>query len=72
MAKSLFALHREGSSTPAFNVVDTAGAVTVEVEGTQLLAEQQAAIADATDAATAITQINAVLDALQAHGLIAT
>ena len=71
MAKSLFTLHREGSSTPAFNVVDTAGE-REEHQYVLLLAEQQAAIADATDAATAITQVTAVLDALQAHGLIAT
>jgi hypothetical protein len=72
MAKSVLAVHREGSDSPAFEVLDTAGAVTVKVDGTQILAEQQGAIADATDAATAITQINAILDALQAHGLIAT
>ena len=71
MAKSLFKVVREGAET-GFEVTETAGAVTVKIDGTQILAEQQAAIADATDAATAITQINAILDALQAHGLIAT
>lgn len=71
MAKSLIAVTKEGG-TVGFEVKDTAGAVTVEVDGTRILAEQQAAIADATDAATAITQVNAILDALQAHGLIAT
>jgi len=33
---------------------------------------QQSAIADATDAATAITQLNAVIDALEAYGLLAS
>jgi hypothetical protein len=33
---------------------------------------QQAAIADATDAATAITQLNDVIAALEAYGLLAT
>lgn len=69
--KSLIAVTKEGG-TVGFEVKDTSGAVTVEVDGTRILAEQQNAIADATDAATAITQINAILDALQAHGLIAT
>jgi hypothetical protein len=32
--------------------------------------EQRPAIADATDAASAITQVNAVISALQDHGLI--
>lgn len=34
--------------------------------------DQEAHIADATDAATAITTINAVIDALEAYGLLAT
>jgi len=71
MAKSLLKVTREGADA-GFEVLETSGAITVLVDGTQILAEQQAAIADATDAATAITQINAILDALQAHGLIAT
>ena len=33
---------------------------------------KQAAIADATDAATAITRINAVILALETYGLLAT
>lgn len=33
---------------------------------------QQAHIADATDAATAITQVNAVIAVLEAYGLTAT
>jgi hypothetical protein len=71
MAKSLLKISREGQ-TSGFEVLETSGAITVLLDGTQILAEQQGAIADATDAATAITQVNAILDALQAHGLIAT
>ena len=33
---------------------------------------QQATVADATDAATAITQVNAVIAALEAYGLLAS
>ncbi len=35
-----------------------------------LAVEQRPAVADATDAASAITQVNAVIAALQDHGLI--
>ncbi|HRY07255.1 MAG TPA: hypothetical protein P5114_09050 [Hyphomicrobiaceae bacterium] len=34
--------------------------------------DQEATIADATDAATAITQLNAVIAALEAYGLLAS
>lgn len=34
--------------------------------------DQEAHIADATDAATAITRVNAVIAALEAYGLLAT
>lgn len=40
--------------------------------GTKVVGAQGAAVADATDAATAITQLNALLARLRAHGLIAT
>jgi hypothetical protein len=40
--------------------------------GTQILTSQQAAVADATDAASAITQLNSLLAKLRTHGLIAT
>ena len=40
--------------------------------GKAITGTQQAAIADATDAASAITQLNAVIAALEAHGLIAS
>lgn len=35
-------------------------------------AVQQATVADATDAATAITQLNAVIAALETYGLLAS
>lgn len=82
MAKSLFALKREGSSTPAFEVSVDAGAVTVEVEGNAILAEQQSAIADLNQDISATyveaevqaisDKVDAILAALRAHGLIAT
>lgn len=43
----------------------------VRVNGTQVVGERGAAVADATDAATAITQLNALLARLRVHGLIA-
>lgn len=70
MADSLFAVHRVGSDNPAFEVVNTGGAVTIKVDNTQILAERQAAVSDATDTTTAISQLNLVIDALEAHGLI--
>jgi len=42
------------------------------VGGTQVVGAQGAAVADATDAASAITQLNALLARCRAHGLIAT
>lgn len=69
MAKSLLKVSREGQ-TSGFEVLETSGAITVLLDGTQILAEQQAAVDDATDAATAITSINAIIDALEAHGLL--
>jgi len=44
----------------------------VNVAGNKVLGPRQPAIADATDAASAITQLNAALAALREHGLIAT
>lgn len=43
-----------------------------KVDGTQVVGNQGAAVADATDAASAITQLNALLARLRTHGLIAT
>lgn len=45
---------------------------TVKCQGNQVIAAQGAAVADATDAASAITQLNALLARCRAHGLIAT
>lgn len=70
MAKSLLAVTREGG-TVALEVLETSGAITIKLDGTQILAEQQAAVNDATDAATAISKLNLVIDALEAHGLLA-
>jgi hypothetical protein len=50
--------------------VDVSGVY--KVDGTQVVSNQGAAVADATDAASAITQLNAALARLRAHGLIAT
>lgn len=43
---------------------------TYHVDGVQVVGPQGAAVADAVDAATAITQLNALLARLRAHGLI--
>lgn len=43
-----------------------------KVNGTQVLGAQGAAVADATDAASAITQLNALLARCRAHGIIDT
>lgn len=42
------------------------------VGGTKVIGAQGAAVADATDASSVITQLNALLSRLRAHGLIAT
>ena len=44
----------------------------LKVDGVQVVGNQGAAIADATDAASAVTQLNLLLSRLRAHGLIAT
>ena len=43
-----------------------------QVSGTQVVGAQGATVADATDAASVITQLNALLARCRAHGLIAT
>ena len=48
--------------------VDCAG---FKVSSTTVVTSQQTAVDDATDAATAITSLNSVIDALEAHGLLA-
>ena len=45
MAKTLFALKKEGSNTNAFEILDTAGVVSFKVDGTAVLGEQAAAVA---------------------------
>jgi hypothetical protein len=42
------------------------------VTGNQVIGARGAAVADATDAASAITQLNSLLAPCRAHGLIAT
>jgi len=44
----------------------------VSLSGTQVLAEQQAAVADATDAPSVILRLNELLARCRTHGLIAT
>jgi len=51
---------------------DCATAKGLKVAGTQVVTNQGAAVADSTDAASAITQLNALLARCRAHGLIAT
>ena len=46
--------------------------VIYDSNGVAITGDQQTHIADATDAATAITQVNAALAALEAHGLVAS
>lgn len=52
--------------------VNLASGKVLKVNGTQVVTSQGAAVADATDAASAITQLNALLARVRAHGLIAT
>lgn len=52
--------------------VNCTGTTGLAVNGTKVLGAQGAAVADATDNPTAITQLNALLARLRTHGLIAT
>lgn len=67
-----------GGGTAVFQNMDVVAAsfktstVYKDSNGVQILHNQEAAIADATNAATAITQLNLLLAAARAHGLIAT
>lgn len=54
--------------TTDFNIDDAGG---LQVQGTKVMGAQGAAVADATDAASAITQLNAWLARARAHGSIA-
>lgn len=50
----------------------TGGGDGVFMNNVRVVGDQGAAVADATDAATAITQLNALLARMRSHGLIAT
>jgi len=52
--------------------MDLASGKVYKVNTTQVVGAQGAAVADATDAASAITQLNALLARCRTHGLIAT
>ena len=79
---AFYALHMSGTSEPELWLKDSAGLTKVQLEaegggrlkfaGTQVVGNQGAAIADATDAASAITQLNLLLARCRTHGLIAT
>ena len=68
------------SSAPVIAIQGTDGTVnskffgdgTIAVGGNLVITSQQAAVANATDAADVITQLNALLARLRTHGLIAT
>ena len=49
-----------------------ASSYALSIAGTKVLGAQGTAIADATDAATAISQLNLLLARARAHGFIAT
>ena len=70
MAKTLFALKKEGSTTNAFEVLDTAGVVSVKIDGIAVMGEQAAAQADA--AAATATAIAAAVPAAAADALART
>ncbi len=66
-------LYRSAADTlktdDTFNIGNSGG---LQVSGTKVVGVQGAAVADATDAATVITQLNALLARARAHGLIVT
>ena len=51
--------------------VDIRSGGSLLVEGTKVVGARGAAVANATDSASAVTQLNALLERLRAHGLIA-
>lgn len=61
-----------GSSEGTIELNGTDENAHIKVGGHKVLGAQGAAVADATDAASAITQLNALLARLRAHGIIAT
>lgn len=56
----------------AANNINLASGKVLKVNGTQVVGAQQAAIADATDAATTMARLNDLLAACRAHGIIDT
>lgn len=58
--------------TPVWEMLDVSGTLKMRIAGTQVLTEQQAAIADDASGAANQAKVNAILAALRAHGLIAT
>ena len=70
--KTLFRVVGEGvHDDNGLAIVDIDGALRLRMGANYVLAEQQASIADATGTADSITRINLIIDAMQAHGLIA-
>ena len=69
-------LHADGVGVLSEGYVDAGSYVNagteIRVNGTKVVDDQGATVADATDAASAITQLNALLARVRAHGLIAT
>lgn len=54
------------------SVFEVTASGAIKIGGNQVIGSQQSAIADATDAAAAISQLNLLLAAARTHGLIAT
>jgi len=70
----LWEFHNNGSGKSVIDLKADSGAANAElrVNGQKVVSARGAAVADATDAASAITQLNALLSRLRAHGLIAS
>ncbi len=67
------ALQFDAESTAThFQFLDPVDVTELRVSATKVVGARGAAVADATDAATVITQLNALLARLRTHGLIAT
>lgn len=69
--KSGFKVYEGDLVSPTRDAASQAAAG-VYVNGTKVVGVQGAAIADRTDAATALSGVNLVIAAMRAHGLIAT
>jgi hypothetical protein len=68
----VFNVNGTNTSAATANGLNVESGKAYYANGTKVVGEQGAAVADATDAATAITQLNALLARARAHGLIAT